>query len=99
MPKHDPSVGDMLREWRERRRMSQLALVLELKISPRHMRFVGTGRPRPSQGLLLKLADQLGLPLREQNALQLAVGYAPTFTERPISSPDMRETMALIDCF
>lgn len=80
-------VGALLREWRERRRISQLELALRADSSARHISFVETGRSRPSQELLLRLADRLDVPVREQNALLLAAGYAPLFPERPLDDP------------
>ncbi len=73
--------GALLRQWRQRRRRSQLDLALETGISARHLSFVETGRSRPSRGLLLALAEQLDVPLRERNALMLASGYAPMYAE------------------
>ena len=73
--------GELLRHWRQRRRRSQLDLALDTGISARHLSFVETGRSQPSRGLLLALAEQLDVPLRERNALMLAAGYAPTYAE------------------
>jgi transcriptional regulator with XRE-family HTH domain len=83
--------GDLLRQWRERRRMSQLALALESEISSRHLSFVETGRSVPSRELVLHLADQLDIPLRERNQLLLAAGYAPVYRETPLEEPQMAE--------
>lgn len=80
-------VGDLLRSWRQRRRLSQLELATTSDISARHLSFVETGRSRPSRGLVLRLAKRLGVPLREQNELLLAAGYAPTFSEKPFGDP------------
>ena len=71
------SVGDLLREWRERRRLSQLALALEAEISTRHLSFLEKGRARPSREMLLRLTERLDVPLRERNTLLLAAGFAP----------------------
>jgi transcriptional regulator with XRE-family HTH domain len=79
---HDLRFGDQLREWRQRRRMSQLDLAAEAELSTRHLSFVETGRAKPSRDLVMRLAEVLELPLRNRNALLLAVGYAPTFAER-----------------
>jgi transcriptional regulator with XRE-family HTH domain len=92
-------VGLLLRSWRQRRRLSQLELALEAEISPRHLSFLETGRSRPSRDTLLRLARQLQVPLREQNALLLAAGYAPAFLERPLAAPEMeaaRHTVELV---
>lgn len=77
----------MLREWRQRRRMSQLDLATEAEISARHLSFVETGRAQPSREMLLHLAEQLGVPLRERNLLLVAAGFAPIFRERSLDDP------------
>jgi len=77
-------VGDHLREWRQRRRMSQLELALEAEISTKHLSFLETGRAQPSREMVLHLAERLEVPLRERNVLLLAAGYAPVFRERPL---------------
>ena len=82
-------VGDLLREWRERRRRSQLDLALDTEISTRHLSFVETGKSVPSRDMVLRLADQLDVPFRERNALLLAAGYAPVYSEAPLASPQM----------
>ncbi|NJO22853.1 MAG: helix-turn-helix transcriptional regulator [Sphingomonadales bacterium] len=81
------SVGDLLRDWRQRRRLSQLDLASEAEISTRHLSFLETGRSQPSREMLLKLAEQLGVPLRERNVLLTAAGYAPVFAERRLDDP------------
>ncbi|MBC7987609.1 MAG: helix-turn-helix transcriptional regulator, partial [Sphingomonadaceae bacterium] len=70
-------VGEQLRAWRDRRRMSQMALALDVDVSTRHISFVETGRANPSRGLLLRLAEMLAVPPRERNELLLAAGFAP----------------------
>ncbi len=82
-----PAVGALLRDWRLRRRRSQLDLALDARVSPRHLSFVESGRARPSRGLLLSLGDVLDLPLRERNRLLLAAGFAPHFPEHRLASP------------
>src|SRR5438094_10386652 len=81
-----PTVGPLVRDWRLRRRRSQMDLALDAGVSPRHLSFVETGRSRPSPELLLMLADRLEVPLRERNALLLAAGYAPQFPETGLDS-------------
>lgn len=81
-PATDRGVGPMLRAWRERRRVSQLELALRADSSARHISFVETGRSRPSEEMVLRLAEHLDVPVRERNALLLAAGYART-TRRP----------------
>lgn len=82
-------VGPLLRDWRQRRRLSQLDLALEAGVSARHLSFVETGRSKPSPEMVLHLAEQLDVPLRERNQLLLAAGYAPTFRERELDAPEM----------
>jgi len=82
-------VGDHLREWRRRRRMSQLDLACEAEISTRHLSFVETGRAAPSREMILRLAEQLEIPMRERNVLLVAAGYAPIFPERDLAAPEM----------
>ncbi|MDL5204760.1 helix-turn-helix transcriptional regulator [Streptomyces sp. ALI-76-A] len=80
-------IGPLLRAWRERRRVSQLELALRADSSARHISFVETGRSRPSEELLLRLAEHLDVPVRERNALLLAAGYAPRYPETPLDDP------------
>lgn len=91
--------GEHLREWRQRRRMSQLELAGEADISTRHLSFVETGRSVPSREMVLRLAERLEIPLRERNALLVAAGYAPMYRERPLDDPALaaaREAVQLI---
>ncbi|WP_372352577.1 helix-turn-helix domain-containing protein [Streptomyces sp. KL116D] len=87
--KNTSEVGRLLRGWRERRRISQLDLALRADSSARHISFVETGRSRPSEELILRLADHLDVPMRERNALLLAAGYAPRYTETPLDDPSL----------
>src|ERR1044071_5994379 len=80
-------LGDLLRDWRKRRHQSQLALALQAGISQRHLSFVESGRAQPSRDMLLHLAEQLDIPLRERNRLLHAAGFAPVFPERPLADP------------
>lgn len=80
-------VGPLLRAWRERRRISQLELALRADSSARHISFVETGRSRPSEEMVLRLAERLDVPVRERNALLLAAGYAPRYPETPLDDP------------
>ncbi|HET6182142.1 MAG TPA: helix-turn-helix domain-containing protein [Acetobacteraceae bacterium] len=84
-----PGFGTQLREWRRRRRLSQLDLACEADISARHLSFVETGRAAPSREMVLRLAEYLDVPLRERNRLLLAAGYAPLFRERVLDDPSM----------
>lgn len=83
------TVGDVLRDWRRRRHLSQMALANQAAVSTRHLSFVESGRAAPSRDMLLRLAEPLGLPLRERNRLLLAGGFAPHYPERPLDAPDM----------
>jgi transcriptional regulator with XRE-family HTH domain len=82
-------VGTMLRDWRQRRRLSQLELALDAGVSARHLSFVETGRSRPSADMVLHLAEQLEVPLRERNQLLIAAGHAPRYPARSLEEPDM----------
>src|SRR5204862_2020061 len=90
-------VGGLLKEWRHRRRMSQLDLAVEAEVSPRHLSFVETGRSKPSRELLLHLAEHLDVPLRERNALLLAAGYAPVHQQTPLDAPEMAPVRDALD--
>ncbi|MFH6785476.1 MULTISPECIES: helix-turn-helix domain-containing protein [Methylobacterium] len=90
------TVGDVLRDWRKRRRFSQLDLALEAEVSVRHLSFVESGRSAASRDMLLRLAERLVLPLRERNRLLLAGGYAPVFAERSLDRPDMAEAIEAV---
>ena len=76
-------VGGLIRQWRQRRRLSQLDLACDAGISTRHLSFVETGRAQPSRDMLLHLSEQLDVPVRERNVLLVAAGYAPIFPEPP----------------
>jgi transcriptional regulator with XRE-family HTH domain len=97
MPNHVRPVGDLLREWRQRRRSSQLDLACDAGISTRHLSFVETGRASPSRDMLLHLAEQLEVPMRERNVLLVAAGYAPIFPERSLRDPALGAARAAIE--
>jgi transcriptional regulator with XRE-family HTH domain len=82
-------VGEQLRSWRERRRVSQLDLSLQAGVSARHLSFVETGRSKPSSGLILRLTEELDVPLRERNTLLLAGGFAPAYPEHGLDAPPL----------
>jgi transcriptional regulator with XRE-family HTH domain len=90
-------LGDHLRDWRRRRRMSQLDLACEADISARHLSFVETGRSQPSRDMVLHLAERLDVPLRERNVLLVAAGYAPVFSERPLSDSALLAARNAVD--
>lgn len=90
-------VGDLLREWRRRRRMSQLDLALEADISTRHLSFVESGRAQPSREMVLHLAERLEVPLRERNVLLVAAGFAPVFRERALQDPALASARKAVD--
>lgn len=91
------AFGLLLRDWRQRRRLSQLALALEAEISQRHLSFVESGRAQPSRELVLHLAEQLRVPLRDRNRLLLAAGYAPVFNERPLDDPALDTVRSAVE--
>lgn len=90
-------LGDLLRDWRRRRRMSQLDLASDAGVSPRHLSFVETGRARPSRELVLHLAEHLDVPLRARNSLLLAAGYAPAYDQTDLDAPEMRAVRGALD--
>jgi transcriptional regulator with XRE-family HTH domain len=94
-----PPIGELLRTWRQRRNLSQLELALSAAVSTRHVSFMETGRSRPSREMVLRLAEELEVPLRERNALLLAAGYAPAYAERPLDAPEMTAVRQALDRF
>lgn len=92
-------VGSLIRDWRQRRRLSQLDLSCEAGVSTRHLSFLETGRARPSREMILHLAERLDVPLRARNEMLLAAGFAPAYGERTLQDPHMtpvREAVALV---
>jgi transcriptional regulator with XRE-family HTH domain len=90
-------VGHLLRDWRQRRRRSQLDLASEAGVSARHLSFVETGRARPSRDMVLHLAEQLEVPLRERNELLVAAGFAPVYARRDLGDADMAAVRTAVD--
>jgi transcriptional regulator with XRE-family HTH domain len=98
MTDRTPPLGVLLRTWR-RRRISQMDLDHQAGVSPRHLSFVETGRAKPSREMVLHLAEQLEVPLRDRNGMLLAAGFAPAFRETDLSDPAMapvREALELV---
>lgn len=83
------NVGDLLRQWRSLRGVSQVALALDAGVSQRHVSFIESGRSIPSRSTLLVLATALSVPLRERNQLLLASGFAPIYSEQPWDAPEL----------
>lgn len=81
--------GDLLRVWRQRRRLSQLELSSQADISTRHLSFVETGRSRPSRDMVVRIAEHLEVPLRDRNQMLLGAGYAPVYSENDFESPQL----------
>ena len=92
-----PNVGTLIREWRQRRRLSQLDLACEADISTRHLSYVETGRSSPSREMLMHLAERLNVPLRERNMLLTAAGFAPVYRERPLTDPALDAARRAVD--
>ena len=90
-------IGERLRDWRQRRRLSQMDLALDAEISTRHLSFLETGRSTPSRDMVLRLAEQLDVPLRDRNAMLLAAGYAPVFSDRPLDHSALAPARLAID--
>src|SRR5438876_4816010 len=94
-----PRVGDLLRTWRRRRNVSQLELSSGSAVSSRHLSFIETGRSRPSREMLVYLAEQLEVPLRDRNQMLLAAGYAPVYGERSLDAEEMGPVRDALDRF
>ena len=92
-----PPIGQLLRDWRQRRRLSQLTLSLEAEVSQRHLSCVESGRARPSRDLVLRLAEELDVPLRERNGLLLAAGFAPGYPQHDLAAPELAPARAAIE--
>src|SRR5689334_10053726 len=90
-------VGELLRMWRQRRSLSQLELALRAEVSARHVSFLETGRSQPSRDMLLHLAEELDIPLRERNALLVAAGFAPVYSERSLDDPALQASREAVD--
>ena len=91
------SIGEHLRDWRQRRRLSQLDLALEAEISTKHLSFLETGRAQPSRDMVLRLAEELDVPLRERNVLLVSAGYAPVFSQRALDDPALQAARKAVD--
>ncbi|RSM99608.1 transcriptional regulator [Nonomuraea sp. WAC 01424] len=94
---HDRPVGELLREWRHRRGLSQLDLAIQAEVSARHVSFVETGRTIPSSPMVMRLAEHLGVPLRERNRLLVAAGHAPVVRERPLEDPQLASARNVLE--
>jgi transcriptional regulator with XRE-family HTH domain len=94
---HPRDVGHHIREWRQRRRMTQLGLALDAEISSRHLSFLETGKAQPSREMLLHLCERLDVPLRERNMLLIAAGYAPVFPQRRLDDPALKPAFAAVE--
>src|SRR4051794_16772142 len=90
-------IGAHLREWRQRRHLSQLDLAGDAEISARHLSFVETGRAAPSREMVLRLAERLDVPLRERNVLLVAAGFAPAFPQRALGDPALKQARQAIE--
>lgn len=87
----------MLRVWRQRRSLSQLDLACRADVSARHVSFLETGRSMPSREMLLHLSEELDIPLRERNALLIAAGFAPVYSEESLDAPALRAAREAVD--
>jgi len=91
------TVGEMVRTWRELRRFSQLELALEAEVSQRHLSFIESGRAAPSREMVLHLAEQLEIPLRDRNVMLLAAGFSPIYGSRSLQDPTLTHAKAALD--
>jgi transcriptional regulator with XRE-family HTH domain len=89
--------GELLKEWRGRRRLSQLDLAYDAEISPKHLSFIETGRAQPSRDMVLRLSEQLEIPLRDRNVLLTSAGFAPVFPERTLDDEALAAVRAAVD--
>ena len=94
----EPRAGfpGLLRQWRQKRRLSQLDLALASDVSQRHVSFLESGRANPSRSMILQLSETLDVPLRERNAWLTAAGFAPLFQIRPLDDPQMGQVMSAV---
>ncbi|MBU8896383.1 transcriptional regulator [Corallococcus sp. H22C18031201] len=90
-------VGELLRKWRQQRGISQMELALRAEVSTRHISFMETGRSIPSREMILHLAEELEIPLRDRNGLLVAAGYAPSYVERRLDDPALRAAREAVD--
>ena len=91
------AAGELLREWRRRRRLSQMDLALDAGVSTRHLSFLKTGRSRPSAAMIARLGERLDIPLRERNRILLAAGHAPVHAEHDLDEPALEPVRAARD--
>lgn len=91
------NIGDHLREWRQRRHLSQMDLASDAEISTRHLSFIETGRSAPSRDMVMRLAERLDVPLRERNVLLVAAGFAPAFSQRSLDDPALKAARDAVD--
>src|SRR5215510_1960322 len=97
MEREPTGIGPLLRRWRESRRLTQLELSLDARVSTRHLSFLESGRATPSREMLIKLSDVLDVPLRERNLLLLAAGHAPLYRETPLDDPRMAQVRSALE--
>jgi transcriptional regulator with XRE-family HTH domain len=86
----------LLKGWRQKRRLSQLELALDAGVSQRHVSFLESGRAKPSRSMILQLSETLEVPLRERNDWLIAAGFAPVFRARPLDDPQMSQVMSAV---
>lgn len=96
LPSDAPNFPRFLKDWRQKRRLSQLDLALEAGVSQRHLSFLESGRAKPSRGMILQLSETLAVPLRERNDWLVAAGFAPLFRARPLDDPQMNQVMGAV---
>ena len=96
-PARPPRLGELLKLWRSRRRLSQLELASAAGVSARHLSFVETGRSKPSREMVLHLAEHLDVPLRDRNAMLTAAGFAPVYHESPLDAPELASVRQAIE--
>jgi len=96
LAKQEGAFSFLLKNWRQKRRLSQLDLALSSGVSQRHVSFLESGRAKSSRSMILQLSEALDVPLRERNDWLTAAGFAPMFRARPLDDPQMSQVMAAV---
>lgn len=91
-----PRAGELIRYWRGRRHLTQQELAIECRVSARHLSFIETGRSKPSPEMVMRMCEQLEVPLRHRNDILLAAGHAPAYSESSLAEPSMAKVSAAL---
>ncbi|MGH8878119.1 MAG: helix-turn-helix domain-containing protein, partial [Stackebrandtia sp.] len=88
--------GELMRHWRNQRHLTQQELAIACEISSRHLSFIETGRSRPTAAMVIRVCEQLDVPLRHRNDILLAAGHAPAYSESTLEQPSMTSISAAL---